>query len=618
MKSLYKTFLATALLSLTISANAQNSAPTAEATRVMETENKVKEFIGQNIEKYRLSPELIDKIKREEPDMDAAKLEHAITSLKRAALRNMYYEANKPSTARAPITDDICENGGFEQFPSTNFEFNYATLQSTDYTCDLDVSSSASIFPSGGTNNFNDYVTVVDDDASVSSGGDPVLAGLSTPIILPRVNNRNNAIKLNDNLAGWGVTSMTKYFVVSSDYITYHFSLVMENPQDHAPLDQPHFIVRLYNSNNEIVSQRCIVSDVNNTQMFIQANPGATVPLLYTGWQCDVLNTDNMQVGEEARLEFIITDCGQGAHYATAYIDDICVTEACKPVFGRVNLTVDPSNNSCPEFPIQICGTYTLPESISNPGTFGTLDQIQLNIIQNGVVAASSDVPVTLTSNTFCFEFDETDFAGVPAGQYEFQAVAKFSLGTNTLVIEDSSENVGPDLSFENCCVDYLTITNAVTSGQSDHQEADIQITALNAITSAEAIYHAGDEILLIDGFLIADSKAHIYIQPCSGTFLLRQPLQPHGAPKDRIELIETESSEIVSVYPNPAKNLINISAKENLVSCTIYTLDGKTLLTTPIEKGAAVDLSNLEKGLYIMALTLNDGTTVVRKIIKE
>lgn len=622
MKRLYNKLAVAAFILFSASMYAQEKVGSRAGSDPRKVENEITQFIRQNKSNYRLNPETLKKIREEEPEFTQKDIERLTERLKDAALRQMYFEANNSMlTSRTAVETEVCENSGFEDAISSNFEFKMDKLLATDFTCDMDVSALLITYPNANVNTFTDVVTVVDNNPLSYGGGDPILYSLSTPVIVPRVNSGSKAIKLNDNLAEWSVTTMNKYFIVTSDNITYHFSLVMQNPLDHDAVDQPHFIVRLYNSRNEIVSEQCIVADVNNTQMFIHANAGSNdVPLLYTGWQCNTLQTDNMQIGEEARLEFIITDCGRGAHYATAYIDDICYDEACKPVFGNVNLTVDPSNNNCPEFPIQICGTYTLPESVSSPGTYGALTDLWLNILQNGVIVASSYTPSIVTPSGFCFEFDDTDFTSTPSGDYEFQAIAGFILGSNYLTVEDNSENVGPDLSIGNCCVDYLTITAAVTAAQADEQEADIQIIASNIITSSEAIYHAGDEVILTDGFLIEGSKGHIYIQRCSGSFVSRQSVSGFiTIPKDKIELVRAESNESVSIYPNPANSFINVASEIRIISYVVYTLEGKTLLGAPIEKNeVTIDLSNLEKGLYVVALRLEDGSTVTRKIIKE
>lgn len=68
-------------------------------------------------------------------------------------------------------------------------------------------------------------------------------------------------------------------------------------------------------------------------------------------------------------------------------------------------------------------------------------------------------------------------------------------------------------------CLDNLDIND--DAGATDNQEAEFTITADNMISSSSnAIYHAGEEVLLTDGFVaLAGSTFRAYIEGCSDTF---------------------------------------------------------------------------------------------------
>ncbi|MDF2456574.1 MAG: Por secretion system C-terminal sorting domain containing protein [Cytophagaceae bacterium] len=66
-------------------------------------------------------------------------------------------------------------------------------------------------------------------------------------------------------------------------------------------------------------------------------------------------------------------------------------------------------------------------------------------------------------------------------------------------------------------------------------------------------------------------------------------------------------------VYPQPAKNAVNMSAPELLGACnaTIYSIGGESVLTLEGEAGADhvlnINISSLQKGMYVLEVNNND-----------
>lgn len=63
------------------------------------------------------------------------------------------------------------------------------------------------------------------------------------------------------------------------------------------------------------------------------------------------------------------------------------------------------------------------------------------------------------------------------------------------------------------------------------------------------------------------------------------------------------ELSSNLKVYPNPANDVLNISANGEISNVVISTLDGKVVQTT---NDTSVDVSNLTSGMYIYQVTVN------------
>ncbi|MCU0350138.1 MAG: T9SS type A sorting domain-containing protein, partial [Flavobacterium sp.] len=71
-------------------------------------------------------------------------------------------------------------------------------------------------------------------------------------------------------------------------------------------------------------------------------------------------------------------------------------------------------------------------------------------------------------------------------------------------------------------------------------------------------------------------------------------------------------------VYPNPAKNLLNIDSASNVQSVSVYNVIGQEVLNRTINStNANLDISSLNTGVYVIR-ALIDGNVVTSKFIKE
>lgn len=80
------------------------------------------------------------------------------------------------------------------------------------------------------------------------------------------------------------------------------------------------------------------------------------------------------------------------------------------------------------------------------------------------------------------------------------------------------------------------------------------------------------------------------------------------------------ENNELLgfSMYPNPASNRLNISAKETIQRADVFNVLGKKVMSVNINKTSeSIDVSNLTSGIYLIKYEVN-GTTGTAKFIKE
>jgi hypothetical protein len=83
----------------------------------------------------------------------------------------------------------------------------------------------------------------------------------------------------------------------------------------------------------------------------------------------------------------------------------------------------------------------------------------------------------------------------------------------------------------------------------------------------------------------------------------------------DELMSIEKQEKNInLSIYPNPARTILNIDCSEKINEIEIFNLHGSRVLQS---KESVIDIEALERGIYLVQLKHNLGISV-QKIIKE
>ncbi|NLA23412.1 MAG: T9SS type A sorting domain-containing protein, partial [Bacteroidales bacterium] len=81
---------------------------------------------------------------------------------------------------------------------------------------------------------------------------------------------------------------------------------------------------------------------------------------------------------------------------------------------------------------------------------------------------------------------------------------------------------------------------------------------------------------------------------------------------------INTELSKNTTIYPNPAKDILNINSKDNLKSVKLIAIDGKIVLNQDINNtSTTLDISTLPAGVYFLNLE-NENEIAIKKLIIE
>ena len=75
------------------------------------------------------------------------------------------------------------------------------------------------------------------------------------------------------------------------------------------------------------------------------------------------------------------------------------------------------------------------------------------------------------------------------------------------------------------------------------------------------------------------------------------------------------KSNEMLSIYPNPTSDILNIKTKEKVQSASIFDMSGRKIEARVLDNN--VDVTSLERGTYIINIQTEKGTTS-EKFIKK
>ena len=86
----------------------------------------------------------------------------------------------------------------------------------------------------------------------------------------------------------------------------------------------------------------------------------------------------------------------------------------------------------------------------------------------------------------------------------------------------------------------------------------------------------------------------------------------------DQISSVRSFSANQVELFPNPAQNVVNIRAEEEIESIKVYSTLGALLIEQQVSGNAAsFDVAHLPQGVYIINAVI-DGVTLVDRLIKD
>lgn len=179
---------------------------------------------------------------------------------------------------------------------------------------------------------------------------------------------------------------------------------------------------------------------------------------------------------------------------------------------------------------------------------------------------------------------------------------------------EDITVNLIPEIISYNV---YFTVTDAVSSAYIEN--ANINIDGIgNENTNA-----SGEATLVVMGEGLFN-----YTVTSSGYNTYNDEFIITGADKyinvsltpDDVSITSQENAKLI-IYPNPAHNQlqINTAFKDENQVFTIFDISGKLVKSFPLSSNTSyIDISDLEKGLYLYTLKNQASETITGKLVKN
>jgi len=79
-----------------------------------------------------------------------------------------------------------------------------------------------------------------------------------------------------------------------------------------------------------------------------------------------------------------------------------------------------------------------------------------------------------------------------------------------------------------------------------------------------------------------------------------------------------SSTNNAVSMYPNPADNLLNIRSAQSINNIKIVSVIGQEVKSVnPATNQITLDISNLESGIYFVTITTENGSVIKKLTIK-
>lgn len=423
-----------------------------------------------------------------------------------------YFQISEPgSEIQERSVNQLCTNGGFELGNFSSWEGSYGSSSTNNFApVPPGLPGLNMVFPNSGflpptytgpvgSNTYWGQHDLMPDLAWAPSGVDPILIS-STPVVnMPVIppSGGTHSLRLGNPWMAHGAERISQTFLVSSSNFSFRYAAVLQkshsNPNGNMNGSESYFVAKILDMNgnelfrlnqvgfpNNIFTQSTVCNSFRGLTWGNVSNPNT---LYYVDWTCINVQLNSSYIGQNITVEFTTSDCSGGAHFAYAYIDEICGT-VCSGGNNYGFNGINTITGQCS--PLRICGTFDPP--IAN-GVTGTLSSISLTLYRNGIPVTTYG-PFTPTINastkTYCFDLIQSQFPGLTALNDGFDVVttANFTIGSNSHSVASGSPITGyvsgqnndiKVLCKTDCCIDFK---KKVTTNLSTNNTINVSFSA--------------------------------------------------------------------------------------------------------------------------------------------
>jgi len=258
--------------------------------------------------------------------------------------------------------------------------------------------------------------------------------------------------------------------------------------------------------------------------------------------------------------------------------------------------TINITCEDAPETPVD-CEDFVVPSNNLENGLFFEGDTAQhlaadIPVGENGFTIYGVTPTVIDYATTFEFTFYE-DAGGLPG--------AVFAERTGTIF---GSEVTGNNFGFD--FVKYQVTFEALTFEPNTRYWMEIESDAMAWESNSAQFMPMG----ISDVFYNVNVGAGVWTSTGGDEFVFELICEELG--------VSDMTSFDFAYYPNPVKDVLNITAKKNVENVSVFNLAGQKVIGNAKVSNGQINVSTLATGTYVFKVTLEGGQIETFKIVKK
>ena len=376
-----------------------------------------------------------------------------------------------------PIATEICTNGGFEDHENIGGENVLKNFNTEEFIGNFFDTSIPTLTQSNSKRN---CVTVPSNYIDQFIGN---INGFGQKTLrVGRSLNHNTSAGMEIDLTLKTVHTY-RYKNNNETELLFNYKAIFECT-NHSEEEKPYFRARIINNNEEIVSEFALIANQDDCNFSYTSGTNSGLDIGYTNeWQTCKLDISSIPNLQNFRIEFISGNCLYGVHFAYVYIDDLCIQHSNYSNQGSIAL--NPLTVNCPTTPLNVCGTFTVPNTGVNTTTVSSIILNIFNENQNIVYTNSNPTNIDLVNKTFCFDLNLSNFPNIVNSNYNVGVVINYgNLNTNCISnippAIDNDAGPGFDITFNNCDYTCDIVTQNFSTSVCDLLDDNIEINNLS------------------------------------------------------------------------------------------------------------------------------------------